>query len=105
MNKVKLTYSSSIAAALSIVVITAVTIWGELSPSFKTWLAGFTGHHWLTKSALSLIVYFGGLAIFYLLPKGANPNTIRGGLIFLIITALAGFSVVFLFFIWHYLWS
>jgi len=103
MNKTKLAYSSSIAAILAIITIMVVTIWGELSPPFKAWLAGFTGHHWLSKSVLSLIVYFVGLAVFYLLPKNIGPNTVRRGLIFLIVTTLAGSLAVFLFFVWHYL--
>ncbi|MBI2064005.1 MAG: hypothetical protein HYT65_03385 [Candidatus Yanofskybacteria bacterium] len=102
MKNLKLTFSSSIAASLSVITITVITIWGELSSPFKAWLAGFTGHHWLTKSVLSLIVYFGGLAVFYLLPKNMGPKTIRRGLIFLIIITLAGSLAVFLFFVWHY---
>ena len=103
MNKTRLAFSSSIAAILSIIIIMVVTIWGEFSPVFKNFLKSFTGHHWLTKSALSLVVYFGGLAVFYLIPKNIGSNTLRRALIFLILTALAGSLSVFLFFVWHYL--
>lgn len=106
MKKIaKLVNSSSIAATLTVIVITVVTICGELSLAFKDFIKSFTGHHWLTKSALSLLVYFGGLVLFYLLPQNIGPNTIRRGLIFLIIITLAGSLAVFLFFVWHYLWS
>lgn len=103
MNKTKLLYSSSVAAILSVVTTTAVTIWSELSPSFKTLLAGFTGHHWLTKSVLSLLVYFGGLFLFYFISKNINPKRIRNGLICLIFSAFIGALVLFLFYLWHYL--
>ena len=100
---VKLAYSSSISATLTVIVIVVVTIWGELSPVFKSFLKSFTGHHWLTKSVLSLLVYFAGLAVFYLLPKNIGPHAVRRGLIFLILVALAGSLAIFLFFVWHYL--
>lgn len=103
MNKVKLFYASSIAAVLTIVVITAVTILGELSGALKTYLAGFTGHHWLTKSLLSIVVYFAGLAVFYFLPKNTGQSAARRALMFLILIALAGSLAIFLFFVWHYL--
>ena len=104
MNKTKLAFSSSIAASLTVIVITVVTIWGELSPVFKDFLKSFTGHHWLTKSVLTLLIYFVGLAVFYLLPKNIGPKTVSRGLIFLIVTALSGSLAVFLFFVWHYIY-
>ncbi|MBI2669559.1 MAG: hypothetical protein HYX20_00180 [Candidatus Yanofskybacteria bacterium] len=104
MKNIKLVYSSSIAATLTIITITIVTILGELLPAFKDFLKSFTGHHWLTKSVLSLLVYFGGVTLFYLIPKNIGSNTLRRALIFLILTVMAGFLVILLFFIWHFIY-
>ncbi|HEY4484430.1 MAG TPA: hypothetical protein VI978_01770 [Candidatus Paceibacterota bacterium] len=103
MNKTKLLYASSAAAILAIASTTAVTIWGELSPTFKNLLAGFTGHHWVTKSLLSLLVYLGGIALFYFLSKNINTNKISKGLTFLISSALICSLILFLFYFLHYL--
>lgn len=51
--------SMSLALILTVVFISAVTIAGELSEGVKNILKALTGHHWITKSLLSLILFFG----------------------------------------------
>ena len=63
MNKLKSIYASACSASVTIFSVTAVTIFAELSPAFKNWLTKMSGHHWVTKSYMSLIVF----AFFYYL--------------------------------------
>lgn len=103
MKNIKLIYSSSISAILSVIATTTVTIWGEISPTFMNFLKSFTGHHWLTKSYLSLVVYAAGLLIFYFIPRNIRPNTARKAVLSLVAVAVAGAIVLLSFFIWQYL--
>jgi hypothetical protein len=60
----KVSYRSvSTAAIVTIIVVTAVTLLGELSASFMKLLTFPTGHHWITKNFLSVIVFLIVLAI------------------------------------------
>lgn len=52
------------AAALTIVLIAAVTIGSELSVAFKQLLSTIGGHHWIGKSVLS-VVFFGLLYVVF----------------------------------------
>lgn len=99
---IKIIYSSLIASILAIIFATVVTIWGELSPDLKGFLKNFSGHHWVSKSILVMLIYFMGLAVFYFLPKNMGSEIIRKGLIVLIITTIVGTLAIFLFFISHY---
>lgn len=45
------------AAAVTIALIAATTIGSELSASFKQLLSSISGHHWVGKSVLSLVVF------------------------------------------------
>ncbi|MEK7184478.1 MAG: hypothetical protein AAB701_03105 [Patescibacteria group bacterium] len=49
--------ASAHAASVSILLTVALTIGSELSPALKTWLTGLTGHHWTSKSIISVVVY------------------------------------------------
>lgn len=103
MKKQKLVYASSIAAIISILFVTVVTIWGESSPALKDWLKALTGHHWTSKSILSLGIYFVGTALFYVLPKKMGDETVRKYLKALLVASILGTIIVFLFFTGHHL--
>ncbi|MBI4176408.1 MAG: hypothetical protein HY518_04330 [Candidatus Aenigmarchaeota archaeon] len=45
------------SAIATMVLITLLTIGGELSEPFKTSLASLTGHHWVSKGVLSLVAF------------------------------------------------
>ena len=47
----------SISAITSIVVVTVFTIIGELVTPFKDALKAMTGHHWISKSILAVIIF------------------------------------------------
>jgi hypothetical protein len=102
MNKLKYIYASAYSASLSIVAVIAMTLGTEYSAPFKTWLTGFTGHHWITKSWASLIVFAVMFAIIALANKGVDQYQTRKSLIVLQTTAVAGFVILLGFFIFEF---
>lgn len=56
-----------VSAILTIAAIVFLTIFGELNPAFKAWLAGTFSHHWIGKSIISTLVFLVFIPIFYLL--------------------------------------
>src|SRR3990172_12707267 len=98
MKKQKLIYSSSIAAILSALFVTVITILAEKAPVLKTWLADFSGHHWTSKSILSLAIYFSGLIIFYLIPRQVTGEIVKKYLKVTILAAFLGALAIFIFF-------
>ncbi len=60
----QVTYKSvSIAAIVTIIVETIVTLIGELSAAFMKLLTSPTGHHWITKNFIFVIVFVIVLAV------------------------------------------
>lgn len=103
MNKLKAIYVSAHSAVASIVVTIFLTIFSELSAPFKSWLAGFTGHHWVTKSWISLIVFVLMYAIFSVACKTVNGAQTRKALILLEVVVVLGFLAILGFFAFEFL--
>ena len=86
--------SLSISSILTIILITFLTIYAELNSLFKEFLKSLTGHHWVSKGAISLIFFI--LAYFILnkfTSKEKNVNYyINMVLIFVILGSLAIFG-------------
>jgi hypothetical protein len=55
--------SVSLAGIVTIIVLTVVTLLGELSAPFMKLLTYPTGHHWITKNFLSVVVFLTTLAL------------------------------------------
>jgi len=102
MDKLKSIYASAYSAAITIAVVTAVTVGAELSAPFKAWLTGFTGHHWVTKSWLSLIVFILSYGIFRITNKSATDIETRKALFVLEITTIAGFFIILGFYVYEF---
>lgn len=102
MNKFKTIYASAVAAAFSIITTTAVTIGGELSLPFKNWLKSFTGHHWVTKSWLSIIVFAAVFVAVRILSKEENPARTRRAVAMLVWLAIVASFVLVGFYIFEY---
>ncbi|OGE86507.1 MAG: hypothetical protein A3J48_00075 [Candidatus Doudnabacteria bacterium RIFCSPHIGHO2_02_FULL_46_11] len=98
----RLIYSSSIGAALSIAAITIITIWAEFSPGLKDWLKSVSGHHWTTKSWLAIIIYAIGFIVAYLFTKNVPALRARRSLYSLLVIAALDFIALLGFFIWHF---
>ena len=102
-NKQKLVYASSLSAIASIIFVIVITIWAEESAPLKVWLAGLMGHHWVSKSVLSLAIYIVLLKIFYFIPKEMNGETIKKYLNVLTLTAFLGTGAILLYYTSHFL--
>lgn len=46
-----------LSTILTIVTIVFLTVFGELNPGFKAWLANAFSHHWIGKSVISVLVF------------------------------------------------
>lgn len=103
MDKLKSIYASAYSATITVAVIVVVTIGAELSAAFKTWLAGFTGHHWVTKSLLSLIVFAVFYFVFRMIGKSASAEKTRRALVLLQIAVILGFAAILGFYIYEFL--
>lgn len=101
-NDLRLVHASAIAAVKSIFVTIIITIAAEFSAPFKAWLKAFTGHHWITKSWLSVIVFALAFFIVYVLVK--NPSTVRvkRALNLLLASLLTGSVILLGFFIFEF---
>ncbi len=47
----------SLSTIIMIIVTVIITIFAELSKPFKDFLAGITGHHWVTKSLVAMLLF------------------------------------------------
>lgn len=94
MNKLKSIYASACAAALTIVAVVAMTIGAELSAPFKGWLAGFTGHHWVTKSWASVLIFVAFFCIFRVMKKSPDESQTGKALVLLEVAAVLGFLAI-----------
>ena len=102
MDKLKSIYASAYSAAISIIVTVIVTIGMEFSYPPKAWLASFTGHHWITKSWLSLIVFVLFFFIFWFAKKNVDAEQAKRSVSVLNLTAILGFLAILLFFIYEF---
>lgn len=80
-----------------------MTIGAELSAPFKNWLAGFTGHHWVTKSWISVLVFVLFFFVFRFAAKSADELRTRKALFLLQAVTVFGFFAVLGFYVYEFL--
>ena len=102
MNRIKLIYASAWAATASVVFVVLVTIYGEFAAPFKNWLAALSGHHWTTKSILSVLIYLLAAGIIYAVRKEVAPEEAKRSLGYLFWAVIAGALALLGFFTAHY---
>ena len=102
MSKQKLILSSAYAAIITNVFVVVITVWGELSTPLKDWLKNFTGHHWTSKSILSVLLYAVATILFYFIFRNPNETRIRKSLILLFVSLLLSIAAITLFFTGHH---
>ncbi|OGH27487.1 MAG: hypothetical protein A3C27_03745 [Candidatus Levybacteria bacterium RIFCSPHIGHO2_02_FULL_39_36] len=98
----RLIYASSISASVTAILTVVLTIWAELSVSFKDGLKNISGHHWITKSIFAVIAYLFVLFLVYSLNKNVSADKIRESLYRLIIVTILGSLTILGFYIWHF---
>ena len=87
------------SAVASIIATVAITIASELSAAFKNWLAHFTGHHWLTKSCLSIITFAASFIIFRIFFDSSDIAGTQHSITALIWTVISGFVILLCFYL------
>ena len=102
MDKLRSIYASAYSAAISIVAVAAITIMAELSPAFKNYLARLTGHHWVTKSWISIILFVLLFYVFRLAGKSAGESQTRKALLVLGVAAILGFIAILGFYAYEF---
>lgn len=102
LNKLKLVYSSSIAAIASMIFVVIITVAAEQSTSLKNSLKALSGHHWTTKSVISVVIYFVVLFLIYIITVEASPAKLRWSLSLVSVSAVLGYIVLLGFFLSHY---
>ena len=92
--------SLNYSAILTICLIVVLTILGELSKSFKTFLTSITGHHWVTKGVFSSIFF----VIIYFLISRTNKDgaELTRQVIYTIIAAVLSAIIIFWFYVLHF---
>ncbi|OGF67194.1 hypothetical protein A3H04_02575 [Candidatus Giovannonibacteria bacterium RIFCSPLOWO2_12_FULL_43_11c] len=101
MEKLKSIYASAYSATLTIASVVALTIGAELSAPFKNWLAGFTGHHWVTKSWISIIIFVLFFFVFRIAGKSVNELRTKRALLVLQTISILGFIAILGFYIYE----
>lgn len=102
MKELKNIFAGAVAASASAAATVGVTLWGDLSAPFKAWLAGFTGHHWVTKSWLAIIIFVAVFAATRLLAKNPGSALARRALWVLFGVLSAGVLVLLGFYIFEF---
>jgi hypothetical protein len=103
MNKPKLILSSTCSAITTIIFIVVITIWAELSAPLKNWLTNFSGHHWTSKSILSILLYGIITFVLYWSPHAYSHERLHRMLNYLILSTILGTIIISLFFTGHHL--
>lgn len=94
--------SMSLSVIITILFVTLVTIFGELCAPLKDFLKLLTGHHWITKSVLSVMLFFG--SYFFIRCSEKELDVLKEAKKVILFTIL-GIILLFAFFVWHYFYG
>ena len=84
----------SCSTIFTVVLIVFMTIYAELNTNFKDFLKAMSGHHWVSKSIISLIFF---VLCYYLLMNLVKDNereTKKDVITIVIITVLGALSIL-----------
>lgn len=87
------------AAAVTIAWVAVVTIFSELSGSFKALLSSIGGHHWIGKSVLSLVLF--GLLYLVLSKFGDDKLSLRDTWWLIATVVISGLAIL-IFYLLHF---
>ena len=103
MDKPRLIIASAYAAILTIIFVVVITIWAELAAPLKDWLKTFSGHHWTSKSILSILLYTAATIVMYPIFQKAEGASVRRAISILIIFTVLGVIALTAFYTGHHL--
>lgn len=100
MNKINIK-SLSRSVILTIVLITTMTIWADMSKPFKDLLVKITGHHWTAKGLIASLFF---IIVYFILSKFYNDEGVNVGreTYYVITSAVLGGLAILIFYIWHF---
>ena len=86
---------------VTIFFVTVLTIVGELMPPLKSAIANLTGHHWVTKGVLSIVV----MVVVYILLRARKMPVRESDISYIgvVLSVLVCSIALALFFAIHYL--
>ena len=90
------------SAIITTSLITFMAIYAELSKGFKDFLVSLSGHHWVSKGIISLVVFFGLTIIISAIIKGEKEMNEWLNYLFILIVLL-GSIAIFGFFVFEFL--
>ncbi len=91
--------SMSWATKITIAFVTIVTIVAEMVAPFKDFLKSLTGHHWITKSVSSFVLFF---VLYYFCRCNEKDVDVLKEVKKVIIYTILGILALSAFFTWHY---
>lgn len=68
INSTQLVIATALASILVSIAVALLTIIGEEYAPLKNWLKSTFTHHWIGKSALSVLVFVVGSVLLYFMP-------------------------------------
>ena len=84
----------------TIILITILTIWSELSKPFKGFLTNFSGHHWVTKGIFSLVFF---IILYFILSKIYEDSLdVKKETYYVVGATILGGLIIFIFFVEHF---
>lgn len=101
MNKPRLIIASSLSTTLTVIFVTIITVVAELTPSFKDFLKNLSGHHWTSKSIISVAFYIIVTVLLYLVSRNIETRKIGAHIALATWTALLGILALLLFYTAH----
>lgn len=103
MQKPRLILASSYAALITIAFVVLITIWAELAAPLKDWLRTLSGHHWVSKSIFSILLYAVGTGVLYAIFHEPNDKNLRKAFMLLFAAVLLGVIMLTAFYTGHHL--
>ena len=79
--------------------IVGMTLLSEVSEPFKLFLVQVGGHHWIGKSIIATVAF---IVLYLLFIKSRESKSILGEVLFVVGSVVLGGSIIFLFFVWHF---
>ena len=89
-----------ISTILTIVLITFMTIYGELNSAFKDFLKNLLGHHWISKGVIALAFFI--IIYFALKNLVSKKEDVRGYINWVIISSVLGSLIILLFYVYEF---
>ncbi len=102
MDKLRSIYASAYSASITIFAVSVITIIGDLNAQFKNWLASFTGHHWVTKSWISVILFVLLFVVIRIAAKNPNEARTKTSIVTLEIVSVLGFVALLVFYFYEF---